>query len=603
MLFSVTFPLAAIADTDYYKEFLYEKGYLEEGADNSCYKLKSTDIKSEHEADWRRNTSQMAPQLVGNASGGVVIAWSEGDSRVYLQAIDGAGKSPWGPIAVSKGIAGQDHHRIVSDGVGGVLVVWQERRYDCGSQGDYVVVQRFDGRGRGQWGPKGVTIAGGAGGAFPDIVADGKGGSIVVWYQRRDWSGDHAVFVQRIDGAGKTLWAPQGVAVDFSRALTKVYGGPIATDAGGGAVIVAGGVMGNVAAAAQRIAGDGKNRWGGALGISAGNTNSPDPQLISDGGGGAFISLTPDRRKLVAVMHMDGDGKVLWDVTLAQGSYQELSRIVSDGSGGTIVVWRSGETDGIYLAQRVDAKGKIQWKENVVLGKAFGARDWPSIVADESGGVIAVWRSFQAVRGKGWTNEKDISLQDIYVQRVSAAGKLAWNSARPVVVNIGKTPVDSVPTLVPDGKGGAIVVWIDGRRGLNIAPLAEEDEGPESGDPQVVGDIYAQRLTASGETAWADNGVDISSRARGSAACLSHSSKDGVVAGLAVNMRERPNTSAEVLLSLNRGAEVKVLERKTPCETIAGREGRWTRVRVPSASGREGWIFDSYVVFSPAQSK
>src|SRR2546427_6733666 len=101
ILFSVTFPLAAIADTDYYKEFLYEKGYLEEGADYRCYKLRSTEIKSEHEADWRRDTSQMEPQLAGNGTGGVVIAWNEGDSRVYLQSIDAAGKSSWGPIAVS----------------------------------------------------------------------------------------------------------------------------------------------------------------------------------------------------------------------------------------------------------------------------------------------------------------------------------------------------------------------------------------------------------------------------------------------------------------------------------------------------------------------
>src|SRR5204863_9543274 len=50
----------------------------------------------------------------------------------------------------------------------------------------------------------------------------------------------------------------------------------------------------------------------------------------------------------------------------------------------------------------------------------------------------------------------------------------------------------TVPVMVPDGAGGVIIAWIDGRNGAASAR------------------IYAQRMDASGTAQWMANGVAVS---------------------------------------------------------------------------------------------
>jgi hypothetical protein len=150
---------------------------------------------------------------------------------------------------------------------------------------------------------------------------------------------------------------------------------------------------------------------------------------------------------------------------------------VSDGVGGAIVTWqdaRSGTNYDIY-AQRVNASGVVQWTANgVALCSAEGHQQPPDIASDGAGGAIITW----------WDNRGG-SVSDIYAQRVNASGAVQWTANGAPLCTDGGSQRYAV--LASDGAGGAIVAWDDNRGGSY--------------------DIYAQRISATGVTQWATDGV------------------------------------------------------------------------------------------------
>ena len=152
---------------------------------------------------------------------------------------------------------------------------------------------------------------------------------------------------------------------------------------------------------------------------------------------------------------------------------------VEDGSGGAIFAWldnRAGNID-IY-AGRVDANGNTAiagWTaDGVAVCTAAGTQQSLSACSDGSGGIIIVWADSRG------------SNQDIYAQRINSSGTAVWQANGVTVCADSRG--QSLPAIVSDGAGGAIVVWQDGRND---------------------GDIYAQRITAGGGAAWAANGIAV----------------------------------------------------------------------------------------------
>lgn len=151
--------------------------------------------------------------------------------------------------------------------------------------------------------------------------------------------------------------------------------------------------------------------------------------------------------------------------------------VVSDGAGGAIVAWedsRNGNTD-IY-AQRVDAAGVRQWRaDGVALCIATGDQTGPMIVSDGAGGAIVTWQD--ARNGD----------KDVYAQRVDASGTVMWTADG---VALGAATGDQTdPVLATDGAGGAIVTWTDARN--------------------ILKNIYAQRVDATGTVLWTVDGAPI----------------------------------------------------------------------------------------------
>jgi hypothetical protein len=160
---------------------------------------------------------------------------------------------------------------------------------------------------------------------------------------------------------------------------------------------------------------------------------------------------------------------------------QTNTAIVSDGSGGAIIVWsdnRSGNYD-IY-AQRVNAAGITQWTANgVAVCIAGGNQFFPVVISDGNGGAIITWTDYR--------NDVSFNNTDIFAQKINAAGEVQW-TANGIAVCNNNTNQRS-PRLALFGNGGAVVVWSDDRNGTNNS------------------DIYAQRINPDGSFAWTVNGI------------------------------------------------------------------------------------------------
>jgi len=128
--------------------------------------------------------------------------------------------------------------------------------------------------------------------------------------------------------------------------------------------------------------------------------------------------------------------------------------------------------------------GFCQWNNNTavnnVVSNRIGDEDEPVAVSDGANGSIIFFNDFS-------------NSYDFYAQKITSAGTVAWGTtANPVL--ICQTTADKFElAAIPDGNGGAFLVWSDYRH-----------------DPKI-GEIYAQRINSAGVAQWGANGKRITS--------------------------------------------------------------------------------------------
>ena len=132
---------------------------------------------------------------------------------------------------------------------------------------------------------------------------------------------------------------------------------------------------------------------------------------------------------------------------------QSFPDIISDGSGGAIIVWEDwrGGDPGIYT-QRVDSDGIVQWfVDGVPISTTIHGQLSPAITGDGSGGAIITWLD---LGGAG---------PDIYAQRIDTGGAMQWApDGVPISTALN---YQERPQIANDGSGGAIITWQDLRNG------------------------------------------------------------------------------------------------------------------------------------------
>ncbi len=189
----------------------------------------------------------------------------------------------------------------------------------------------------------------------------------------------------------------------------------------------------------------------------------------------AFLLLTIPASELLASWEVNGNA-----VSTAAGE-QRYQYIATDGNGGAIIVWEDHRDDSRDLyAQRFSPDGLMLWTfDGIPVCSVPQDQLRPVLTEDGAGGAIVAWADNRDGATPGY---------DIYAQRIDPDGVLLWTiDGIPVCTATGD---QHRPYIVPDGEGGAVIVWHDARDGEYH--------------------VYGQRLDADGNSLWSLDGEMIS---------------------------------------------------------------------------------------------
>jgi len=414
------------------------------------------------------NNSQIIPAIVTDGSGGSIVAWQDfrnGNWDIYAQRVN-AGVMLWtlNGVAICTAADSQQQPQVVGDGSGGAIIAW----YDYRNGGDYdIYAQRVNSSGAVQWTEDGVPVCTAAFDQFNiAMIGDGFGGAILTWEDNRANVVDCPdIYAERVDGTGAPLWTANGVSV--CNEASAQHGPRLVSDGLGGAFITwYDQRAGDYDIYTQRVASGGAVQWttnGVATCTMA--TDQLKPDICSDGAAGVIITWYDYRSTTdydIYAQRQGPSGAIVWAVDGVvmnnnEGYDQINPRIVSDDSGGAIIAWQdyiTGITSDVY-AQRVAAAGAVQWTATgVIICTAAGDQRNPQIVTDGNSGAFITWADYRNI---------DTTNSDVYAQRIAANAAINWPATGYLICDADSS--QSHLAMASDGNLGAIVAWQDYRNG------------------------------------------------------------------------------------------------------------------------------------------
>jgi fibronectin type 3 domain-containing protein len=298
---------------------------------------------------------QITPQLASDGSGGTIITWRDRrngiDNDIYAQRIDADGTihSTWTAdgVPVCTATDNQAVPQIISDGAGGAIITWEDRRSGPSGTRFDIYAQRIDSSGtiNTGWTQDGVPIC--TAGQIQNsaqIISDGYGGAIITWEDQRDGNSD--VYAQRIEPNGIVLWTQDGVAISTETDNQSLP--QIKSDGAGGAIVTWYDLRsGEYDIYAQKIDANGTAQWiTDGIAVSTATNNQSYPQLISDGVGGAIITWEDIRNGT------DNDvyaSRIFADGSLASTPAAPQNLVVTDSSSGSITIMWTQNTEPDFL--------------------------------------------------------------------------------------------------------------------------------------------------------------------------------------------------------------------------------------------------------------
>ncbi len=400
-----------------------KKGTIITWDDNRNILTTSTDIyaqriKSNGFAKWVTNGIPICTEIgiqksnnitSGGVDGSSIITWEDGRSGnydIYAQKIDSSGNVLWGTngLLVCNRPTNQKNPKIVSDNVGGAIIVWE----DSASFYFDIYAQRISSTGAAQWLTNGVSICNAPNQQQnPTLDIDGWGGAIITWQDKR-LNVDYDIYAQKINSIGIVGWTANGIVV-----------------------------------------------------CNAVNTQS-NPKIEPDGTNGAIIGWIDKRNALnydIYSQRINSSGATQWTIngTLVCGAANNQSALDMKylGTSGVVYSWKDDRISNTQIyAQILDLTGVIKLPiDGIQLSSGLKSIN-PNSIKDGVGGAIIAWQDSTSV---GW---------DIKSQKINSLGVIQWPFGGSTVSNAIDDQISV--TQVTDNTGGAIYIWEDKRNGTNI---------------------------------------------------------------------------------------------------------------------------------------
>src|SRR5207244_2841938 len=121
---------------------------------------------------------------------------------LYAQRVNAAGVTQWTAdgVAVSTFAGEQSSARMVTDGAGGAIIAWIDKRN--GADFD-IYGQRVNSAGTSQWTANGVAVCTAPNSQSSLVLStDGAGGAVAAWSDARGGGANTDVYAQRIRSSG-----------------------------------------------------------------------------------------------------------------------------------------------------------------------------------------------------------------------------------------------------------------------------------------------------------------------------------------------------------------------------------------------------------------
>jgi FlgD Ig-like domain len=247
-----------------------------------------------------RNTGPpLNHKMIIDEAGNVIIGWATSPVghlngiNIYAQKLDPAGVAQWTPggVPVCTAVETQDHLDLVSDGTGGVVVIWDDRR-NYGTSNTDVYAQRLDDSGQAMWLPDGVPVfTDSVWEIFPRLIRNSEGNFIVAIYEVGTTRA--MIKAQKLSQDGLCLWPPENTEVSENPYL---IGAPVITpDNSGGAILFwrqdQNDERTNSDGYAQKLGSDGMRLWDhDGLWVASSPQKQDYHHLVADGSNGALFA-------------------------------------------------------------------------------------------------------------------------------------------------------------------------------------------------------------------------------------------------------------------------------------------------------------------------
>jgi hypothetical protein len=286
--------------------------------------------------------SDFEPFLVADGAGGVIVSWLHAGSPydIRAQRLNGSGAVQWtaNGVIVCNATGDKGNPRIVADGTGGAIISWQDAR---GTDFD-IYAQRLNGSGAVQWTTNGVALCATTGvQQAPRIVTDGAGGAIVVWDDLR--SGNYDIYAQRISAAGAVQWAANGVGL--CTAIGNQSSPALVADGAGGAIAAWHGrsVEPTIEIFAQRISAAGAMHWAvNGVAVCTATGDQVYPVIDTDGAAGAIVTWLDWRSGNEDIYAQRVDQ---WGYLGAHPMITSVYDVPGDQGGYVTVAWSASSLD------------------------------------------------------------------------------------------------------------------------------------------------------------------------------------------------------------------------------------------------------------------
>lgn len=432
---------------------------------------------------------QAFPQVLSDGLGGMIVVWEDGrnpenGTDIYAQRVDSVGQSVWGatgfPICSKPG--NQNHAKILTHKTGKYYIFWEDYRNDYTDIDVYG--QLISDFGRIIWEQDGVPVAVAMGDQQKiQLASDSNAGVIVVWEDfrsRKHWE----LYAQKLDSLGKISWDSSGInllSTAYNQKNASLFGD------GFGGFVCAFEAEGNQTKQTDiwmmRISRTGKVSYQEKIcHYYEGQFN---PTLVKKGAFG--IVFWEDYRSGEADIYGQRfdifNGEAVWEINgiaiCSMPGNQTSPKYASQSEWGDfMLVWKN---ESQMIAQSLDKEGKKKWASNgIVVSDSSKSIETFAVLANLNGSVWAVFNQ-----------DQDGGLFPFY-QKIETNGTKTWQFSKPLFADCGSVTSRLDELRVIQGLNGDIyMAWKDFRNGDSNA------------------DIYVQRVDTSGQLKWRVTGIPV----------------------------------------------------------------------------------------------